>query len=113
LTVRRAGLTLRQVLFKREAVMSCTRHFMAFQWERHAWERRITHTECRTFRDTDKWGRRVPADYVTCHAQYVCRDCGAVREGEECGCDRARADACAVRLACLAEVRDQDQGVRA
>lgn len=93
--------------------MSCTKHFMAFHWERHAWDRRVTHTECQTFHERDQWGRVVLEDAVTCHAQYVCRDCGAVRDGEECGCDRVRAETCAVRLAWLAKVREQDQSLRA
>jgi hypothetical protein len=94
--------------------MSCSKHFMSFQWERHAWERRVAHTERQTGHTTDMWGCRVvPVEYVSCHAQYVCRDCGAVRDGEECGCDKARGDACAVRLACLAEVHGQESGARA
>jgi hypothetical protein len=87
--------------------MSCMKNFLGLRWERHAWERRVTLTECQTFRETDQWGRVNPAEHVTCHAQYVCRDCGAVRDGEECGCDKNRADACAVRLAHLAKTGEQ------
>ena len=81
--------------------MSCNKHLMGFHWERHAWERRVTLTESQAFPVTDQWGRVNRTDHVTCHAQYVCRVCGATRDGEECSCDRARAEACAVRLAHL------------
>ena len=83
--------------------MGCTKHFLTFQWERHNWERSVNHTARRSFREVDQWGRKVQANDVTCHAQYVCRDCGAVRDGEECSCDPERADTCAVRVALLAE----------
>jgi len=88
--------------------MSCVKHFMGLRWERHHWIRRVTHTETKTSPLTDKWGRVVATDDVTCHAHYVCRECGAVREGEECLCDKVRADECAVRLACLEGKREAD-----
>lgn len=93
--------------------MSCTKHFLTFQWTRHNWRRHVTQTESMTFRETDQWGRRFPSDYVLCHAQYVCEDCGAVREEGECGCDPERAVNCKVRLDLLAKASEQEQGVRA
>jgi hypothetical protein len=90
--------------------MSCSKHFMGLRWERHAWERQVAHTASRTFREADIWGRVNPADHVTCHAQYVCRDCGAIRDGEECGCDSERAETCAVRMACLSGVGEHERG---
>lgn len=78
--------------------MSCERHFLSFRWEHHDWVRRVTATESHLSRQSDMWGRQVQGEYVTCHAEYVCRDCGKTRDGGECGCDKARGDECAVRL---------------
>jgi hypothetical protein len=91
--------------------MSCKKHFLTFQWERHDWRREVTHTAKRSFRENDQWGRKIAAGHVTCHAQYVCRDCGAVRDGEECSCEPARAETCPVRVALLAQEQDQAPGV--
>ncbi|MEZ5320096.1 MAG: hypothetical protein R2752_22030 [Vicinamibacterales bacterium] len=81
--------------------MNCTRHFLAFHWNHHAWNRRVTHTTSHTVRGTDMWSRAIPVDEVICTTQYVCRICGAVRDAGQCGCDQAVADACAGRLALL------------
>jgi len=81
--------------------MSCDKHFLNLEWERHDWVRRVSATETHTSRQSDMWGRQVLGEYATCHAVYVCRACGKTRDGEECGCDKARADSCAVRLAYL------------
>jgi len=83
--------------------MSCTKHFLGFTWERHAWQRRVAGADTRWFVETDKWGRQVTLDHVTCHIQYECAHCGAIRAGEECGCDLARAEVCPARLAYLAK----------
>jgi hypothetical protein len=93
--------------------MSCSKHFLGFQWTRHAWQRRVTLSEPRMSRTTDQWGRVVPVEHVVCHAQYVCRTCGAVRDDGICGCDPAHAEHCAVRVAWLAEAREQPQGAHA
>jgi hypothetical protein len=92
--------------------MSCTRRFLFFRWDRHAWDRRVALTTDWSARGTDMWSRAIPVDQVLCHTQYVCRTCGAVRDGTECGCDKAVADKCAVRLALLAEARGQESGPR-
>lgn len=89
--------------------MSCTKHFLTFQWTRHNWKREVTHTEALTFKETDQWGRRFPADYVVCHARHVCQDCGAVREEGACGCDPAKAEHCKVRLDLLADIDSRPQ----
>ena len=89
--------------------MSCTKHFLGFRWQRHDWERQVASTSHLTVPLTDQWGRAINHDYVLCHARYVCRDCGAVRDGEECGCDQEHADHCAVRLTYLAEQRTRAQ----
>lgn len=86
--------------------MSCTKHFLMFHWTRHNWQRQVSHTENRTFTETDQWGRRFPQDYVNCHAKYVCQDCAAVRDGEECGCEPEEAGKCKVRLDLLAKAGD-------
>lgn len=85
--------------------MSCTKHVLAFQWERHAWQRRVTLTENWTADGTDMWGRTVPIDQVFCHTEHVCRHCGEVRDDGDCGCDAEVGATCAVRLAALAERR--------
>jgi len=85
--------------------MSCTKHVLGIEFERHAWERRVTHAENWSARGTDMWSRAVPVEQTLCQIQFVCRDCGAVREGGDCTCDRERADACPPRLAWLAEAR--------
>lgn len=87
--------------------MSCTKHFLSFEWTRHQWERQVTGTSRLSFQETDQWGRRFPSDYVMCQAQYVCRDCGAIREEGDCGCDPARAEHCKVRLDLLDKTAEQ------
>ena len=89
--------------------MSCTKQFLGFRWERHAWTRRVTLAEDRTDRTTDMWSRAVPAEHVICHIQHVCSACGAVRDAGECSCDLARAERCPPRLAFLAEQRAREQ----
>ena len=93
--------------------MSCFKHVLGIQFARHAWKRRVTLTEDRTDRGTDMWSRAVPAEHVICHIQYVCSACGAVRDGEECTCDKEHADRCAPRLAYLAALRARDADARA
>ncbi len=88
--------------------MGCSKHFLGIKWERHNWIRQVNHTASRSFRESDQWGRAILEDHVVCHAQYVCVDCGAVRDGEECGCDQARADQCPVRLAWLAKPENRN-----
>jgi len=53
------------------------------------------------------WGRVVRVDHVLCHTEYVCLDCGAVRDVSSCGCEPERAEQCAVRLAWLAQVAER------
>lgn len=90
--------------------MGCTKRFLMFKWERHHWVRRVSGTFTETETQPDMWGRQVDTDYVLCHAQYVCTECGAVRDGEECGCDPERADQCPARLAHLNKVADAQPG---
>ena len=91
------------VMLEKEAVMNCARHFLGFHWEQHTWNRRVAGTKNWSARGTDMWSRAIPVDQVTCHTEYVCESCGTVRDGAECGCDKAIAEKCAVRLAMLAE----------
>ena len=88
--------------------MSCTRHFLAFQWERHDWNRRVTFTKHKSSRGTDMWSRTTPVDEVMCRTEYVCADCGAVRYSAYCACDEAVGEQCPARLAWLA--RNGGQG---
>ena len=93
--------------------MSCIKHFLGFRWERHTWDREVTHTEDWSARATDMWSRAVPVDEVICHIKYVCRACGAVRDGGECVCEEARGAVCPARLAYLAELRSKEHGAQA
>lgn len=87
--------------------MSCVTRILGFQIERHDWQRKVTHTESWTARGTDMWSQAIPVAQVACHTQYVCTACGAVRDGEECGCDKSYGDHCPPRLALLAEQRKE------
>ncbi len=82
--------------------MSCTRHFLTFEWSRHTWRREVTQTESLSFRESDMWGRKFAADQVLCHAQSVCQDCGTIRDGGDCGCEPEQANQCKARLTFLA-----------
>jgi len=84
---------------------SCTRNILGLTWKQHAWERQVTNSELLDSPATDQWGRRIELSNVLCHVQYVCRNCGEVRDGGECGCNRERGDKCPVRLASLADSR--------
>jgi hypothetical protein len=68
--------------------------------------RRVSYTEVRTVPVTDMWARSVTEENVSCHAEYVCRHCGMVRDGEDCLCDKKRGETCAVRIECLVKARD-------
>jgi hypothetical protein len=72
-----------------------------FRWDRHDWVRRVSATATHEMGAADMWGRAITHEHVTCHAEYVCASCGTVKAGEECGCDLARAEQCAVRLASI------------
>ena len=84
---------------------TCTKHLLGFTWQRHAWDRRVTNSELLDEPGTDQWGRCIELSNVLCHVQYVCRNCGEVRDGGECGCDRTRGEKCPARLASLAASR--------
>ena len=90
--------------------MSCVHHVLGVRVERHAWVRQVTLTDYRISTGTDMWSRRVPVEEVVCHAQYVCRDCGAVRDEGACLCDVAQGETCAVRLAFLEKIGAPEAG---
>lgn len=69
---------------------------------RHTWRRRVTAARTVPTTETGMWGNTVTSTYVRCHAEYVCDQCGAVREEGNCMCDTSRAEHCAVRLDWLA-----------
>ena len=81
--------------------MSCSRRFLTFRWQHHAWRRRVTATSRASVPVTDMWGRRVDQSNVRCHTEYVCDDCGQIRDAGDCLCDAEKGDRCAVRLAFL------------
>ena len=76
--------------------------------EHHSWNRRVTHTEYRTARGTDMWGRTIPVDEVICHTQYVCQTCGAVKAEGECACDVEKGELCPPRLKLLEQERERN-----
>jgi hypothetical protein len=81
--------------------MSCTRHFLGFQWERHSWRRVVSSTDSVQTHNTDMWGRVVGNEHVRCRTQYVCDACGKAGLEAVCMCDTAEGERCPVRLACL------------
>ena len=78
--------------------MSCTKHFLKFTWERHHWQPRVTFTETLTHLETDRWARDVYREHVRCQKEFICKDCGKVREEASCLCDMHRASTCPARL---------------
>ena len=85
--------------------MSCTRHFLNFQWEHHSWRRRVSSSETLTAPETNMWARVVYRDYVRCDKQDVCEVCGKTRREVSCMCDMERAERCTLRDACIAASR--------
>ena len=85
--------------------MSCTRHFLNFQWEHHAWRRRVSSAENVPVQDTNMWGRVVNGEYVRCHKQDVCEVCGSTRSDVNCLCDTAQAERCTIRRAWIDDSR--------
>jgi hypothetical protein len=79
--------------------MSCTRQFLNFRWEHHAWRRRVISTTRVSVPVTDMWGRPVFNEDVRCHTDYVCDACGKTRDDGDCLCDAIKGERCAVRRA--------------
>lgn len=92
--------------------MGCTKSFLGFTWERHAWRRRVTATERPMHTDSNMWGRPTEVPYVACHTHYVCDRCGAVKDEGECACDAARGEQCQPRLELLAHLKSQSASAR-
>ena len=82
--------------------MSCTKRFLFLTWTHHDWHRAVSWAEQHDARETDMWGRGTTQEFVTCQTQYFCRKCGATKGVRFCGCDKSKADQCAVRLSYLA-----------
>jgi hypothetical protein len=93
-------------LRKRRYAMNCDRHLLNLRWEQHDWVRLVSATEDRSVPAYDMWGRPILNEHVTCHVRYACRRCGATRDGEDCTCDKDRADRCARRLRFLDSQRE-------
>jgi hypothetical protein len=85
-----------------EATMSCTKRFGFLRWTHHSWRRTVAFAERHVDPDTNMWGRPIEREYVTCQKQYFCSDCGKTKSSQYCGCDKARADQCAIYQAWLA-----------
>ena len=103
LTILRDQPTLEVSAFGHgRSLMSCTKHFLFFTWHHHHWRRAVSWAETYSSQETNMWGRPTSRDYVTCQTQYFCADCGKTKAEGYCGCDKAKADHCAVRLAWIA-----------
>jgi hypothetical protein len=85
--------------------MSCHKHFLTFDWERHHWRTRVASAETLTISEMNIWCRVVDKDYVRCDKQRVCEVCGTVGRQWSCVCDMEVAERCALRNACLAEAK--------
>lgn len=83
--------------------MTCTRHFLNFEWERHSWHRRVSAAETAPNAETNMWGRVVNGDYVRCRKHDVCDACGKTRDEVNCFCDTAYAAHCPIRLTWIDE----------
>jgi len=87
--------------------MSCTRHFLNFEWEHHAWHPQVTFAETLEAHETTMWGGVERVHYVRCHKQDVCDVCGKTRNHVDCLCDAAEGDRCKVRLEWLEKSRHE------
>ena len=76
--------------------MSCTKRFLFLTWNRHQWRRTVSWAEGHVDPDTSMWGRPIARQYVTCQKQYFCECCGKTKRSTYCGCDKERADHCAI-----------------
>mgnify|MGYP001572758481 CR=1 FL=1 len=85
--------------------MSCSRHFLNFQWEHHSWHRRVSASAYVPTQETNMWGRVVNGESVRCNKQYVCEVCGKTRGDMNCVCDKAVGECCAVRRAWIDDSR--------
>lgn len=83
--------------------MSCTRHFLGLEWERHDWRRTVLSTDYVPTEEVNMWSRPVHGRSVICHTQYVCDACGKTMEQTGCSCDTEEGESCAIRLDCLAQ----------
>ena len=76
--------------------MSCTRQFLMLRWEHHTWRPRVTAAEHAPVSETNMWGRVVHSQFVRCQKQQTCTECGQTRPAENCICDTAHAEQCAI-----------------
>ena len=86
-------------LLQQASGMSCTRRVLNFEWEHHSWRQRVFFAENVPSLETSMWGRPVNREYVRCHKQQVCEACGKIRRSEDCICDTAHGERCAIRCA--------------
>lgn len=79
--------------------MNCTKHFLFLKWTRHSWRRSVSWAEDYTAPQFDMWGRVTTDTYTTCQKQYFCSCCGKTKSAGYCGCDKAKAEQCALHRA--------------
>ena len=66
-------------------------------WERHSWRSRVFAAEMLPTKETNMWGRPVYGTCVRCFKHQVCEVCGATRDEQNCVCDPAVGEQCAIR----------------
>ena len=77
----------------------CTKHFLFFTWQHHHWHRSVSWAHTYSSEETNMWGRPTTNEYVTCQTLHFCSDCGTTKAEAFCGCDKAKADQCAIHRA--------------
>ena len=78
---------------------ACTKHLLFFTWHHHNWHRTVSWADTYSSTETTMWGRPATSQYVTCQTHEFCSDCGKTRAEAFCGCDKAKADQCAIHRA--------------
>jgi len=70
-----------------------------FTWQRHNWHRNASWAETYSSKDTNMWGRPTTSEFVTCQTHYTCSECVKTKSEGFCGCDKTKADQCAIHRA--------------
>ena len=77
--------------------MSCTKHFLGWQWEHHRWRKHVTSAENAPQHETNMWGRPINGEFTHCIKHDVCEVCGKTRQDINCLCDCDVAEHCEIR----------------
>ena len=88
--------------------MACTKHFWFLHWTHHSWRRSVSWAENQTAPETSMWGRPIERQYVMCQKQSFCERCGKTKRSVYCGCDKERAEHCAIYQTWLAGHQQPD-----